>query len=86
MFKKRVYSQDDQQKWMKVLVPGMMSSEESEDEENVNYVKEFFADLDKQFDATKSAQAKRQTKSRMPSVCVSWRQAPLGMPNWALND
>jgi hypothetical protein len=37
IFKKRVYNQDDQQKWMKVLVPGMISSE---DEENINYVKD----------------------------------------------
>ena len=81
---------------MKVLVPAMMSSEESADEENVNYVKdlpwrasivkEFFSDLDKQFAGTKSAQAKRQTKSRIASVSVSYRQAPQGIPTWALND
>ena len=86
-----MYNQDDQQKWMKVLVPVMMSSEESEDEENINYVKdlpwradivkELFSDLDKQFEATKSAQAKRQTKSRVPSACISLRQAPVGMPS-----
>ena len=80
---------------MKVLVLAMMSSEESEDEENINYikdlpwraniVKEFFSDLDKQFEATKSAQAKRQTKRRIQSPITSQRQAPLGMPSWALN-
>ena len=96
VFKKRVYSQDDEQKWIKILVPAMMSSEESEDEENIIYVKdlpwrasivkEFFSDLDKQFEATKSAQARRQTKSRISSACVSQRQPPLGMPSWALNQ
>ena len=40
VFKKRVYSQDDEQKWIKILVPAMMSSEESEDEENIIYVKD----------------------------------------------
>ena len=79
---------------MRVLVPAMMSSEESADEENVNYVKswrasivkEFFSDLDKQFEGTKSAQAMRQTKSRIASFSVSYRQAPQGIPTWALND
>ena len=59
---------------MKVLVPAMMSSEESEDEENINYVKdlpwrasivkEFFSDLDKHFEATKSAQADKKSCSK----------------------
>ena len=52
----------------------MVSSEESgsEQEDNVNYVKElpwrgsivteFFYDLDEQYAATKSSQARRQTK------------------------
>ena len=39
VFKRRVYSQDDEQKWMEILVPAMMSSEESEDE-NIIYVKD----------------------------------------------
>ena len=40
VFKRRVYSQDDEQKWMKILVPAMMSSEESKDEENIIYAKD----------------------------------------------
>ena len=57
---------------MKVLIPEMVSSEESGEEDNVNYVKElpwraslvsdFFYDLDEQYSTTKSAQARRQTK------------------------
>ena len=91
-----MYNQDDEQKWLKVLVPAMMSSEESDDDENVNYVKdlpwrasivkEFFADLDQQFVGTKSAQAKRQTKYRVPSAIASQREAPLEMPSWALDQ
>ena len=36
----KVYNQDDQQEWTKVLMPAMMSREESEDEENINYIKD----------------------------------------------
>ena len=56
---------------MKVLVPVMMSSEESEDEENINYVKdlpwradivkEFFSDLD----SRQQNQLKQSAKPRI---------------------
>lgn len=49
MFKRRVYEKEDKDKWLKILVPDMMSSEEStedndQDDEDgnegdVNYVK-----------------------------------------------
>ena len=73
----------------------MMSSEDSDEEENVNFVKplpwrsaiveEFFYDLDEQYVSGKSAQAKRQTKDRVQGTEPSSRTAPEGMPRWALN-
>ena len=43
VFKKRVYQKDDREKWQKVLTTEMISSEESdpdeEDDRAVNYVK-----------------------------------------------
>ena len=95
MFKKRVYGKEDKEKWSKVLITDMMSSEES-DEENINCVKplpwrsaiveEFFYDLDEQYISGKSAQAKRQTKERIQGSVPSSRSPPAGMPRWALND
>ena len=40
MFKKRVYTKEDKEKWLKVLIPNAMSSEESDegDDSNVNFV------------------------------------------------
>ena len=49
-------------------------------------IKEFISDLDKHLEAKISAQAKPQTKSRVPNACISVQQAPVGMPSWALNQ
>lgn len=95
IFKKRVYDKQDEDKWKKVLIPAMVSSEESgSGEDNINYVKqlpwrgsivtEFFYDLDEQYAATKSSQARRQTKRRLPSATGSSRPAPSDVPTWAL--
>lgn len=59
---KRVYEKEDKEKWLKILVPDMMSSEESDvDDDDVNFVKilpwranvvqDFLHDLDHQYSA-----------------------------------
>lgn len=93
VFQKRKYSDVDKKKWLKVLVPEMMSSEDSGDDEK-NYVKplnwrsplvkNFFTDLDQEFHASKSAQAKRQTKGREIASEDSSRPVPTGIPGWAI--
>ena len=50
------------------------------------YRKRILFNLDKQFEESKSAQAKWQTKSRIPSGVPSHRLAPVGMPSWAVNQ
>ena len=95
VFERRVYTSEDKGKWLKVLEPDMMSSEESDEEDpHVNLVKivplradvvqDFLYDLDDQYYAEKSAKAKRQTKRRVFCDKISTRPL-LGdqFPKWA---
>ena len=81
----------------KNLVPDMMSSEDSDqddDDLNINcvkilpwrsdVVKKFLHSLDCQYSSGKSSQAKRQTKPRIASNEVSSRPVPDGFPSWAI--
>lgn len=92
-----MYKKEDKEKWLKILVPEMMSSEDSDqddDEDDFNFVKilpwrasvvqDFLYSLDDQYYSGKSAQAKRQTKRRVASneLC-SARAVPEGLPIWA---
>ena len=98
IFKKRTYKKEDKEKWHKILVPEMISSEESDDDADGNgvavnvvkklpwrsdVVREFFYDLDEQYTSGKSSQAKRQTKQRITSIIPSTRPVPEGFPSWA---
>ena len=77
-------------KWLKVMVNEMMSSEESGDEDKVvvhplqwrtDYVNKIFHKIDSYSITRKSAQARRQMKERangLLSTCV----APSSMPSW----
>ncbi len=88
VFSKRTYNGSDKEKWQKVLIAEMMSSEESEDDKILvkslpwrsNKVRRFFYALDDQLYSEKSAQAKRQTKERIVGD-VSVRTQPIsGVP------
>ena len=86
--------------WGKVLVPTMMSSEESGNEENEDIllvhplvwrsgkVNQFFSLLDEKAMEGKSPQARRQMKKRVKGD-VSARDPPgpfsSSLPKWALN-
>ena len=82
------------EKWSKVLLAEVMSSEESGPEEEDMFVKplpwhsdlvnKFLAELDERSTERKTAQALRQRKKRIISVHVSTRSAPPGLPKWAL--
>ncbi len=81
-------TEDTRQKWLKILVNEMMSSEESGDEDKVvvhplpwrkDYVNQMFHKIDDYCLARKSVQAKRQMKERSNGV-LSTRAAPSGMP------
>ena len=71
-----------------------MSSEESDPEEDDMFVKplpwrsdlvnKFLADLDERKTEHKTPQALRQRKKRIVSVHISTRDAPPGLPKWAL--
>ena len=89
-------TESTKEKWNKVLVPEVISSEESDSGENeeIVYVKplpwrselvnNFFAQLDDKIAETKSAQARRQRKKRMVSISNSTRKVPTGLPKWAV--
>lgn len=96
-FRRHSYSDGDRIKWEKVFTADLISSDESEVEEDkpVLVVKElvwrsdkvtnFFTKLDNAHDAKKSEQANRQTKSRVRRGVVSGRPAPAHLPSWAVN-
>ena len=90
------YSDADRMKWGKILTSDLVSSDESDIDENdkaVLVVKElgwrndrvttFFAKLDSAHEDRKSEQAKRQTKSRIRKGVMSTREAPAHLPSWA---
>ena len=97
-FKRLSYSDGDRVKWEKVLTSQMISSDESEtdDDKAVLVVNElewrsdrvtnFFVKLDSAHEDRKSEQAKRQTKPHIRNGTTSTRVAPLNLPSWALNN
>ena len=88
-------SQKEKEKWGKVLVPEIMSSEES-DMENDNVitvkpidwraerVRAFLHCLDSKITTAESAQSKRQRKQRVDSSESSNRIKPPTLPDWAV--
>ena len=95
-FKRKSYSDGDRAKWEKVLTSELISSDESEvnDDEAVLVVKElawrsdrvanFFAKLDSAHEDRKSEQATRQTTPRIRKGVMSMREAPAHLPSWAV--
>lgn len=89
------YNDVDRAKWEKVLVSELISSDESEieDEKSILIVKElswrsvrvstFFSRLDQAHEHRKSEQACRQTKSRVVKGKISSRPTPTNIPSWA---
>ena len=93
-FRRHSYSDGDRLKWENVFTSDLISSDESEVEEDkpVLVVKELVWRSDKVtnffkklHDAKKSEQANRQTKSRVRRGVVSGRPAPAQLPSWAVN-
>ena len=76
-----------------LLLHSKKSEESGDDEKNhvkplhwrSPLIKDFFLDLDQEFHANKSAQAKRQTKVREVATVVSSRPVPTNMPSWAID-
>ena len=87
-------SDKDREKWEKVFIVDMMSSEESGSEEDSDIVvkplpwrssrvSRFFSQMDKYTTAKKSSQAKRQTKARVLGA-PSARPPPTDLASWAV--
>ena len=100
IFRKRVYQEEDREKWAKVLQYDMMSSEESGDESQgqkdcivvktlpwrSSRVNKFMESLDERMKDEKSNQSLRQMKKRIIAVEPSSRPKPGGhFPSWAFN-
>ena len=95
MLAKSKIEQRDKDKWCKVMVMSMMSSEESGEDEGeevlirrrlswrAERVNDFFKKLDDNVWAEKSPQARRQMKKRMLGEASS-RPLPAGMSKWAV--
>ena len=88
-------SQKEKEKWGKVLVPEMMSSEESDIENDgvitvkpirwrTERVRTFLHRLDSKVNTAKSTQSKRQRKQRIESSEYSNRVKPATLPDWAI--
>lgn len=96
-FKKLSFNDVDKQKWRKVLITDMISSDDSETDDgnavfsikNLRWrsekVSRFFSKLDQANQARKSEQAARQTKPRLHLGAVSSRAPPTSdrVPAWA---
>lgn len=92
------YSDGDRVKWERVLITELISSDESETEDDkaVLVVKEltwrsdkvssFFMKLDSAHDARKSEQATRQTKPRIRKGVTSSMSAPSHLLSWAISN
>ena len=86
----------EKDKWAKVLVADVMSSEESDSEnEEMLVVKplpwrsdkvtQFFQQLDEKIERSKKAQARRQRKRRVISNAFSTRPRPIAtLPVWSV--
>ena len=89
-------SEKDQSKWMSVLVPEFMSSEDSDIEQAGTIIKhplewrsarvnDFFKSLDAMKSKSRSDQSKRQTMERCLSGSYSTRPKPSGKyPSWSI--
>ena len=84
----------ERKKWEKVFIPDMMSSEESDQENDHNMVvrelpfrhervTSYFHAIDEATYKTRSSQAVRQRKNRVLQG-VSSRPIPSGVPKWSL--
>ncbi len=85
----------EKEKWKKVLLPDVISSEESDiEDEGVIIIKllvwcsqrvsGMFRDLDDAGQQQKSGQARRQQRTRVIGTCPSTRAMPDGLPKWAV--
>lgn len=93
VMKNRRLTEEQREKWLKVMTNDFMSSEESGEEDSINirrlpwrsqYVDSMFKKIDSYSKAKKSSQAKRQLKVRRVSHDPSARLAPVGAPEWSL--
>ena len=96
-FKNMSYSEIDRQKWRKVLIADMISSDSSGVEDTIpvlvakeipwrsHKVTNFFDKLDNFHEDLKSEQAKRQTKRQIRRGKVSSRGMLDGIPKWAIS-
>lgn len=94
MLKKSTLSEREKEKWDKVLEVEVMSSEESNPEDDdviaikplswrSERVSQFLHRLDDKSEERKTTQAKRQRKNRVIGSVVSTRAKPSGnLPNW----
>lgn len=93
------YSEIDRQKWKKVLITDMISSDSSGVEDTIPAVlvakdipwrsckvANFFDKLDKVHEDSISEQAKRQTKKRIHRGKLSTRTMPSEVPKWAISN
>lgn len=94
MFKKSNVADKEKEKWMKAFVPELVSSEESNSDEDVIMVRplqwrsekvtSMFYRLDEKIESSKTTQAKRQKRRRVLGTECSARPQPPGVPKWTV--
>ena len=91
-FNKTTMPEKEKEKWRKVFIPQMVSSEESCDEDTIaikplgwrsERVDSLFHKLDSEIEQGKTTQARRQKKERVISEIYSTRDPP-NLPKWAV--
>jgi hypothetical protein len=93
-FKKATLPDKEKEKWMKVFIPQMVSSEESDDSDEdtivikplgwrTERVDSMFHSLDNEIEESKTTQSRRQRKNRVISSIYSTRDPPK-LPKWAV--
>lgn len=95
MLEKSSMAPKEKEKWSKVFISELHSSEESGEEDVIivktlpwrsDRVTQMFHQLDEKVQEGKSSQAKRQKKRRVVGVNNSTRPKPSGLPKWAVVD
>lgn len=94
--KNKKLTEEQRQKWLKVMRNDFMSSEESGDDDSIiirrlpwrsRYVDTMFEKIDKYAKSKKSSQAKRQLKTRKVAADPSTRLPPAtDVPEWSIHE
>lgn len=97
LFKKSNMPDKEKEKWLKIFVPDMVSSEESDSNDGdiiivkplgwrSERINQMFKKIDDQIESRKTTQARRQKRKRVLGSNFSSRKQPSHLPKWAVTE